>query len=106
MIAQGSGTLVVARRPCESQKVAAWQYVPCTICLLFCQKDSLHNHIKRCPLKKDNDKSKCTDAFQDGLLLVEPHMPETDIMSQQVQKLIQGMRETSENDGKHWHDIF
>lgn len=89
----------MARRPSESTKSAAWQYVPCTICLVFCQKDSITNHIRKCPLRKDADKSKSTDAFQDGLLLVETHIPQTDATTREVDKVMHGMRETFENDG-------
>lgn len=95
VIRQGSGTLVVARRPTEP--VPAWQYVPCTLCLIFCQKDSLSHHIKQCPLKKEE--TKCIDSYQDGLMLLESYMPQGDALNCKVNELIEGMRDTQQTAG-------
>lgn len=94
----GAGELVVARRPTE--EVKAWNYVPCCTCYTFCHKDTLHLHTNRCPLRKENDNSKSTDSFSEGMLLIEPFLPQMADIDLKLEALLNGMRETGKNEGK------
>jgi hypothetical protein len=66
---------------------------------MFCHKDFLSLHAKRCPLKSEGNKAKGGDSYQDGLLMLETYIPSSDEMDQRVNDLIQGMRETKANIG-------
>ena len=82
--------MVIARRP--PQEAEAWHYAPC-------YKDRLHLHMKQCPLRRTDNVSAPADSFQEGLLLVETNLPENDQLTTKLDSLIDGMRDTKENEG-------
>ena len=103
VIANGFGQLVVARRP--DYPTAAYNYAPCSFCLTFCHKRTLCIHMKRCRLRKPKSKisKKC---FDDGLMMLEQYIPKADALEQRLEAILEGMRETSVNEGKisKFHD--
>lgn len=96
VIKEGSGSLIVSRRP--NKRTPAWKYIPCSICLAFCHKNSMYIHVKNCPLKGDR-KAPSATSFQDGLMLLESHLPQFDQLSSRIESIFQGMRETHKNEG-------
>lgn len=95
VIKNGEGVLVVARRPVN--KVHAWKFIPCTLCLLFCHKDSMHMHVKHCPLRINSNISKQVDSYQDGMLLIETFIPSRE--DDGLDNIIEGMKDTKKNEG-------
>lgn len=92
MVRQGEGELVVARRP--TTETSAECFVPCTSCLIFCHKDSLSMHLRKCLLRQENQ-AKSTNSIQEGLLLLQTDIPESDTLD----AIIDGMKEIKENEG-------
>lgn len=106
MIVAGKGKLVVARRP--SEPVEASEYAPCSFCLMFCKRDSLHVHINRpCPLQPDSVKNcRCENSYLEGLLLIEPFLPKVDLLGGKVNELMYPMRDTSANEGRIFYNLM
>ena len=78
MIARGSGTLVVTRRPTNiGTSLQPYLYLPCPTCLTFLHRDTLQLHGRRCPLRTDGVNSTIDkiNIFQAALLLVKPLLP-------------------------------
>lgn len=90
---------MVARRP--SEPTEASEYAPCSFCLMFCKRESLHVHINRpCPLKPDNFKlTRCEGSYLEGLLLIEPFLPKADLLDEKLNELLLPMRDTAANEG-------
>ena len=60
----------------------------------------MYLHANHCPLNETSTSGQVTTAFQDGLLLVEAHLPLSDESTRQLESLLQGMRETKKNEGR------
>lgn len=73
----------------------AYDFVPCTHCYAFIYKDSLHVHMKRCPLNQ-KETVKSTNSIAEGILLLQPYLPPSDELEM---KILQGMKDTTENQG-------
>ena len=92
VIAAGEGELVVNRRP--TVPLPAYQFLPCTMCLGFFNKETLSDHVRKCPLA--NKSMNPTNASQEGYLMLVPHLPKS---TQLETKILLGMKETKENRG-------
>ncbi|XP_067947184.1 uncharacterized protein [Watersipora subatra] len=92
VIAAGEGELVVNRRP--TVPLPAYQFLPCTICLGFFNKETLSDHVRKCPLA--NKSMNPTNASQEGYLMLVPHLPKS---TQLETKILLGKKETKENRG-------
>jgi hypothetical protein len=51
-------------------------------------------------LNKDGKKHKSANAFEDGMLLIVPYLPERDEAAVQYTKLLAGMRDPSKSAGE------
>ena len=92
---QGQGTLIVYRRPKESQK--PWQYIPCEHCLMFIHDKGLSTHMKTCGFATENSCSK--NYLRNGLIMIQPFLThrcqEDKTLERELKQIIHNMRETT-----------
>ena len=96
MIADGTGELVVIRRP--DRPTAACMYAPCSFCLAFCHKKTIHVHMKQCKLRRPHYKFG-KKSFEEGTMLLENYIPRRSRVDERIESLLEGMRKTCANEG-------
>lgn len=83
----------MVRRPTIS--TAAYNYLPCTTCLGFFNKDTLSEHVKHCPLSSSST-IKPTNSREEGLLMITSFITKSTKLERLI---IAGMKETKLNEG-------
>ena len=95
--------MVLARRVTadSNRKYSAAEFLPCEYCLGFYLKFSLWQHISTCPLKPAN-KPPSNNYVRDARCMLTPFLSQTEETSaytDELAKLLDGMKETSANPG-------